>query len=39
MKGAPELILALCDNYWMDGEIHYIDTILELGRKGERVFH
>ena len=46
MKGAPERILALCDNYWMDGELKPMDdsiakkitsSILELGKKGERV--
>jgi len=46
MKGAPERILALCDKYWHEGELKDLDSsvakrisesILELGRKGERV--
>ena len=46
IQGAPERILALCDNYWIDGELRQVsnkigvqitDSILELKRKGKRV--
>jgi len=46
MKGAPERILALCDRYWFNGEMHELDDevreqimagVMSLGERGERV--